>query len=136
MNDPGHRQGELVADHLRQIAPGQKLHRDEQDAGPVLTRLDDLHRVGMVQARRALDLALKPLHQLFVTHQVRMQNLDGHALAQRQLFGLVHVASRAAADQAIDPEVAGDNPSDERVVVLLISTFRRGHVTTHTNQNA
>ena len=57
--DAQQRQREVVADHLRQIAPGQQLHRDVERAVVVFARVDDLDRIRVVEQRRALRLALE-----------------------------------------------------------------------------
>jgi hypothetical protein len=112
---PRQRQGEVVADHLRQIPPGEQLHGDVEGPVAILPRIDDLDRVRVVQQRRALGFALEPADQLLVAHEVRVQHLDGHLLAERELLGLVDVAHRAAADEPVDPEVPRDDPPRQRV---------------------
>jgi hypothetical protein len=84
-HDPCHapqRQRKIVADHLREVAPREQLHRDVQRAVLVFTRVDDLDGVRVVEQRRALRLALEAAHQPVVLQQVVVEDLDRHRFAQ------------------------------------------------------
>ena len=92
---------------MRQIAAGQELHRDEQRPVAILTRVDDLDRVRVVEQRRVLGLALEAQDQLVVVHQVRVQHLDRHFPIERGVEALVDDAHAALAQLLEVDEDAG-----------------------------
>src|SRR5262249_17293587 len=62
-----------------------------------LAHAEDRHDVGVVQPRRRPRLAVEPEQVPGIPQAVPRQDLQGHAAAQRLLFGLVHHAHAAPA---------------------------------------
>ena len=67
---------------------------------------------------RQIAEALEAAHELLVGHEVRVQHLDGHGLAERQLLGAIDVPHRALTDEALDAEVARDEAARQRIEVV------------------
>ena len=95
-----------------EVHPLQQLHGDVEQV-LIAAEVDDLDRVGVVQAGGVPGLELEALEQPLVAHELAAQELEGHHLAQRHLLGLVDVPHGAGADQLEHPEVGPDDPADD-----------------------
>jgi hypothetical protein len=89
---------------------------------PVTAHRVDRHEVLVVQARDRLGLVLEALQVLGIQGRRERQHLEGHAPAQRELFGLVDHSHAAAPDLAYDAEV----PQRPRVWQVIRRGRHRG----------
>ncbi len=101
------RQRRLVADDLRQVAPAQQLHHQEQRARVRLAEVEHLDRVRMAQPRRRPRLRLKSPEGLDVGRHLGVQELDRHGSVEREVVRAIHPSHRADADELGDVVLRG-----------------------------
>jgi hypothetical protein len=110
-------EGRLARDHLREIRPVQKLHRDVREIEAlVAAAVEGFDQVRMADRRCRARLQLEAPHQLVVGHELVAQDLDRDHLAERELLGLINATHRARADALHEAEVIRDRATDEAVV--------------------
>ena len=122
---PGLVQRPLLADQPPEGAPLQELH-DEVEEVPLLTEVEDLHAVGVVDARRRHRLAAEALGRLGLLHHRRVEHLYGDAALQGRVLRLVDVAHRALADHLVDAVLAiGELAARECGVLVCVGGLHR-----------
>ncbi len=96
------------------------LHRDVEQAVGLGAEVEDLDRVGVIQARRGLRLPVESSGEGGVVGVLAVHHLDGDGLLEGDLSRPEDGAHRAAADEVLDHVFAGDRSPDEEVVVGLL----------------
>ena len=86
----------------------QELHRQKRER-LVVEHVEGAADVGVGDAAGEVDLAEEALHRPGVVRDVGADRLEGHALAQDLVLGLVDLAHAAAGDEAEDPEASGED---------------------------
>ena len=99
----------VVAQDLRAGGPLDVLHHDEVLAGGlILAGVEDLHDVGVDQARRGLCLALEARHERGVLGEVLGEQLHRDLALQAQVEGEVNGGHPAEAEPALQAVAPGD----------------------------
>jgi len=109
----------LLAEHVVQAATVEVLHGDVEEAVGLCAEVDDLHRVGVVQARRCLGLAVKAGGEHRVAGVLAVQYFDGDGLLEGDLPRAENGAHRPGAEELLDDELAGDGPPDQALVARV-----------------
>ena len=75
----------------------------------------------MFECGRGPGFVLEPHQLLLVEHGREREHFQGHAAAERNLFGLVHDAHAAATELAEDAEIAQVHPGE---LAMIPSSLR------------
>jgi hypothetical protein len=70
----------------------------------------------MVQPARSTRFGDEPSGRVLLTHQVRVDDLDGDRSAEVRLFGAVHAPHSTDPDEIENDVAAGERSTDERIV--------------------
>ncbi len=126
------REGEraAVVDAVGEALPLEELHREVGHAVDG-ARVVDLDDVGVLEARRGLRLAEEARGERGVRGQLAAQDLQRHALLQRELQGLVDHPERARAEHALDL-VGPECLSHRQGAVLMLHPTPRAPFEGHT----
>jgi hypothetical protein len=102
-------------DDVGQRRAGQELHHDERATVRRRADIDDVDDVRVADPARCVGLALEPRDRLGVIAVLFEHQLDGDALAELDVLGLVHHAHAAAPDLMQHAVLVREDVPDQRV---------------------
>lgn len=116
----GHRHAALALQVSAQVFAAEQLHHQERPTVVRRARVEDVDDVRALDHPGGFRFALEASHGVGVFGGVAIEELQGDALADRDVGRLVHRAHAAAPDQALDPVLVSDDAAAALVVVLLL----------------
>ena len=106
--------GPLVSNHAREIAALEVLHHHVRRAGLERADVDDARDVLALDLRRGARLAGEARDDLGVRRGLRQEELERDALAELEVHRRDDDAHPAAAEDALDPVLAGEDVARSR----------------------
>ncbi len=107
----------LALDDLRQRLAIDVLHGEVQQTVGRLAEVDDARHVTVLDAARARGLLVEARERSRVAHQRGVEDLDGPALWETDVFGEIHASHPALAELLRDQVAIGDDGVNEVVAV-------------------
>ncbi|MEM9490153.1 MAG: hypothetical protein AAGC55_13475, partial [Myxococcota bacterium] len=115
VDDPDQVHRPIRDDQLAHSHSGHVLHGDEQQAVAAATKIDDRHRIGVVDPAGRIGLAAKAVDKRGYPGQVGIEDLDRDIAAQGDLLGAIDPAVGALADALAQGEGATQGLAEQMV---------------------